>query len=87
MSTQQESSPDEEVSTFLLSKLKKGPVNITDLFANQKFRIVNDLNGSAESQSYEWIPEESWGESLVATVIEAFPSYRAPFVATCFREE
>jgi hypothetical protein len=77
MSTQQESAPDKEVSSFPLSRLRGGcpdPIPYADLFMNQKFRIVNDLNGLGELQSYEWIPEEPWGEILVATVIEAFPS-------------
>jgi len=77
MSTQQESAPDKEVSSFPLSRLRQGcpdPIPYADLFMHQKFRVVNDLNGSGESQSYEWISEEPWGERLVATVIEAFPS-------------
>jgi hypothetical protein len=74
MSTQQESPSAEAVSTFLLSGLRNGRISIADLFGNQKFEIVNDLNGSNESQFCKWIPEETWGETLVATVIEAFPS-------------
>jgi hypothetical protein len=74
MSTQQESPSAEAVSTFLLSGLRNGRISIADLFGNQKFEIVNDLNGSNESQLCKWIPEEPWCERLVATVIEAFPS-------------
>jgi hypothetical protein len=77
MSTQQESAPDKEVSSFPLSRLRQGcpdPIPYAYLFVHQKFRVINDLNGSGESQSYGWIPEEPWGERLVATVIEAFPS-------------
>jgi hypothetical protein len=77
MSTQQESSSDEEVSSFPLSRLRRGcpdPIPYAAFFMNQKFRLINDLNGSNESQLCKWIPEEPWGERLVATVIEAFPS-------------
>jgi hypothetical protein len=74
MSTQQESPSAEAVSSFLLSGLRNGRIGLADLFVNQKFEIVNDLNGSNESQFCKWIPEETWGETLVATVIEAFPS-------------
>jgi hypothetical protein len=77
MSTQQESAADKAVSSFPLSRLRQGcpdPIPHADLFINQEFRIVNDLNGSNESQFCKWIPEEPWGERLIATVIEAFPS-------------
>jgi hypothetical protein len=74
MSTQQESPSTEAVSTFLLSGLRNGSIGIADLFGNQKFEIVNNLNGSNESQFCKWIPEEPWGDPLVATVIEGFPS-------------